>query len=73
MDGLYVQWLLHGRQFTCFDTVLTLFFCIYEDITTAVLCISAKFTTLALAFVVGPAHMDAPVLQINFEHICLVE
>jgi len=31
------------------------------------------FTTLAPAYVVGPAHMDAPVLQLNFVHICLVQ
>jgi hypothetical protein len=30
------------------------------------------FTTLAPTYVVGPADMDAPVLKLNFAHICLV-
>jgi hypothetical protein len=31
------------------------------------------FTKLAPAYVVGPARMDAPVLQLNFVHIFVVE
>jgi hypothetical protein len=53
----------HSRYFWVPRHVAQLPSCAYQQ----------TFTTLAPAYVVGPAHMDAPVLQLNFVHICFVQ